>query len=387
MTNNECKGPFEGLLVIDMTHVLNGPFGTQLLCNMGARVIKVEPPGHGDDTRTFGPYVDGQSLYYSFINHGKESVVLDLKNDHDKSIFINMLKQADVLAENFRPSTMEKLGFSWERLQEINPRLIYASSSGFGHTGPLKDAPAYDTIIQAMSGIMMETGYPDAPPVRVGTSLADLCGGVYLFSGIVSALYGREKSQRGAHVDIAMFDATLSFLEHGLMAYIATGKSPQRLGNRHPYMAPFDVFDTQDKPITICCGNDKLFSALCQALELTELVNDPRFSSNILRVQNQAILKQYIERTLKTQAAEVWLARIHEVGVPVAPLLSVAEAINLPQTQARNMLIEAGGIMMPGNPIKSAAARTRMLCRERQRSTSMGNKFARSSHHKCKMCW
>ncbi|MCU8647234.1 CoA:oxalate CoA-transferase, partial [Escherichia coli] len=339
-------------LVIDMTHVLNGPFGTQLLCNMGARVIKVEPPGHGDDTRTFGPYVDGQSLYYSFINHGKESVVLDLKNDHDKSIFINMLKQADVLAENFRPGTMEKLGFSWETLQEINPRLIYASSSGFGHTGPLKDAPAYDTIIQAMSGIMMETGYPDAPPVRVGTSLADLCGGVYLFSGIVSALYGREKSQRGAHVDIAMFDATLSFLEHGLMAYIATGKSPQRLGNRHPYMAPFDVFNTQDKPITICCGNDKLFSALCQALELTELVNDPRFSSNILRVQNQAILKQYIERTLKTQAAEVWLARIHEVGVPVAPLLSVAEAIKLPQTQARNMLIEAGGIMMPGNPIK-----------------------------------
>ncbi|HGY7102064.1 TPA: CoA:oxalate CoA-transferase, partial [Escherichia coli] len=242
--------------------------------------------------------------------------------------------------------------FSWERLQEINPRLIYASSSGFGHTGPLKDAPAYDTIIQAMSGIMMETGYPDAPPVRVGTSLADLCGGVYLFSGIVSALYGREKSQRGAHVDIAMFDATLSFLEHGLMAYIATGKSPQRLGNRHPYMAPFDVFDTQDKPITICCGNDKLFSALCQALELTELVNDPRFSSNILRVHNQAILKEYIERTLKTQVAEVWLARIHEVGVPVAPLLSVAEAINLPQTQARNMLIEAGGIMMPGNPIK-----------------------------------
>ncbi|EPX1360604.1 CoA transferase [Escherichia coli] len=321
MTNNESKGPFEGLLVIDMTHVLNGPFGTQLLCNMGARVIKVEPPGHGDDTRTFGPYVDGQSLYYSFINHGKESVVLDLKNDHDKSIFINMLKQADVLAENFRPGTMEKLGFSWETLQEINPRLIYASSSGFGHTGPLKDAPAYDTIIQAMSGI-------------------------------VSALYGREKSQRGAHVDIAMFDATLSFLEHGLMAYIATGKSPQRLGNRHPYMAPFDVFNTQDKPITICCGNDKLFSALCQALELTELVNDPRFSSNILRVQNQAILKQYIERTLKTQAAEVWLARIHEVGVPVAPLLSVAEAIKLPQTQARNMLIEAGGIMMPGNPIK-----------------------------------
>lgn len=348
----ENKGPFDGLLVIDLTHVLNGPFGTQLLCNMGARVIKIEPPGHGDDTRTFGPYVDGQSLYYSFINHGKESVVLDLKNEQDKSIFINMLKQADVLAENFRPGTMTKLGFSWETLQQINPRLIYASSSGFGHTGPLKDFSAYDTIIQAMSGIMMETGYPDAPPVRVGTSLSDLCAGVYLFSGIVSALYGREKSQRGAHVDIAMFDSTLSFLEHGLMAYIATGQAPQRLGNRHPYMAPFDVFETQDKPITICCGNDKLFSALCEAMGLPELVSDLRFVSNILRVQNQAVLKQYIESALKTQPADVWLARIHQVGVPVAPLLNVAQAMQLPQTQARNMLVEAGGIMMPGNPIK-----------------------------------
>lgn len=258
MTNNESKGPFEGLLVIDMTHVLNGPFGTQLLCNMGARVIKVEPPGHGDDTRTFGPYVDGQSLYYSFINHGKESVVLDLKNDHDKSIFINMLKQADVLAENFRRYN-GKTGVFMGNASRNQPAPHICFIVRFRTYRSAKDAPAYDTIIQAMSGIMMETGYPDAPPVRVGTSLADLCGGVYLFSGIVSALYGREKSQRGAHVDIAMFDATLSFLEHGLMAYIATGKSPQRLGNRHPYMAPFDVFNTQDKPITICCGNDKLF--------------------------------------------------------------------------------------------------------------------------------
>ena len=234
---------------------------------------------------------------------------------------------------------------------------------------------------------MMETGYPDAPPVRVGTSLADLCGGVYLFSGIVSALYGREKSQRGAHVDIAMFDATLSFLEHGLMAYIATGKSPQRLGNRHPYMAPLMFSILRISRLRFVVVMTSFFLRYARALELTELVNDPRFSSNILRVQNQAILKQYIERTLKTQAAEVWLARIHEVGVPVAPLLSVAEAIKLPQTQARNMLIEAGGIMMPGNPIKISGCADPHVMRERQRSTSMGNKFARSSHHKCKMCW
>lgn len=352
MSEFVAKGPFEGLLVIDLTHVLNGPFGTQIMCDLGARVIKVEQPGHGDDTRTYGPFVDGQSLYYSFVNRGKESVVLNLKDEHDRAIFINMLKQADVLAENYRPGALERLGFSWQQLQEINPRLIYASSSGFGHTGPLKDAPAYDTIIQAMSGIMMETGFADGPPVRVGTSLSDLCAGVYMFSGIASALYAREKTGRGAHVDIAMFDSTLSFLEHGLMSYIATGKSPERIGNRHPYMAPFDVFETRDKPITICCGNDTLFIALCSALQLPELTTDPRFTTDMLRVQHQALLKSIIEATLKTQDSEHWITQINQAGVPVAPLLSVAEAVELPQTQARNMIVEAGGIRMPGNPVK-----------------------------------
>lgn len=352
MSETNRRGPFEGLLVIDLTHVLNGPFGTQLLCDMGARVIKIEPPGHGDDTRTYGPFVNGQSLYYSFVNRGKESVVLNLKEEHDRAIFINMVKQADVLAENFRPGTMEKLGFSWDDLRQINPRLIYASSSGFGHTGPLKEVPAYDTIIQAMSGIMMETGFSDGPPVRVGTSLSDLCAGVYMFCGIASALYGREKNGCGAHVDIAMFDSTLTFLEHGMMAWIATGKAPQRLGNRHPYMAPFDVFNTRDKPITVCCGNDTLFAAMCNALQLPTLACDPRFASNILRVENQAALKAIIESTFTTQTSDVWLSRLHQAGVPVAPLLSVAEAMALPQTQARNMLIEAGGIRMPGNPVK-----------------------------------
>lgn len=184
MNETNVPGPFSGLLVIDMTHVLNGPFGTQILCDLGARVIKIEPPGHGDDTRMYGPFLNGQSLYYSFVNRGKESVVLDLKTDTDRAVFVNMLKKADVLAENFRPGTLEKLGYSWKTLQTINPRLIYASSSGFGHTGPLKDAPAYDTVIQGMSGLMMETGFPDGPPVRVGTSISDLCAGLYLFSGI-----------------------------------------------------------------------------------------------------------------------------------------------------------------------------------------------------------
>lgn len=346
------KGPFEGILVIDLTHVLNGPFGTQFLCDLGARVIKIETPGHGDDTRTYGPYVKGQSLYFSFVNRGKESVVLNLKDEADREIFINMVKQADVLAENFRPGTMKKLGFSYEELAEINPRLIYASSSGFGHTGPLADHPAYDTIVQAMSGIMMETGSQDGPPVRVGTSLSDLCAGTYLFAGIASALYGREKTGVGVHVDIAMFDATLSFLEHGLMSYVATGKAPERIGNRHPYLTPFDVFETQDKPITICCGNDHLFAELCKVLDLNDLIADSRFLTDVTRTTHQAELKELLEAQLKTNKAAYWLEQINAIGVPVAPLLDVAEAMALPQTAARNMLIEAGGISMPGNPIK-----------------------------------
>jgi len=346
------KGPFDGLLVIDLTHVLNGPFGTQILADFGARVIKVEQPGHGDDTRLYGPFVNGESLYYSFTNRGKESIVLNLKEDNDRDVFFNMIKKADVLAENFRPGTMDKLGLSYDALSKINPRLIYASSSGFGHTGPLSNAPAYDTIIQAMSGIMMETGFADGPPTRVGTSLSDLCGGIYLFCGIASALYGREHTGKGSHVDVAMFDSTLAFLEHGLMNYVATGKSPARLGDRHPYMAPFDVFQTKDKQIAICCGNDELFAELSQALNMPELVNDARFTSNANRVKNQTELKVIIEQLLSCHDAQYWLAQIDKHRVPVAPLLGVAQAMELPQTKARNMLIDAGAVKVPGTPIK-----------------------------------
>jgi len=186
--SEKAAGPFTGLLVIDLTHVLNGPFGTTILSDLGARIIKIEPPGHGDDTRTYGPFVKDQSLYFSFVNRGKESITLNLKEDADRAIFLNMVRVADVVTENFRPGTMKRLGFSYEELSKINPRLIYASSSGFGQTGPLASYPAYDTIIQAMSGIMSMTGFPDGPPTRVGTSLSDLCGGVFMFCGIASAL-------------------------------------------------------------------------------------------------------------------------------------------------------------------------------------------------------
>jgi len=350
--SERTAGPFSDLLVVDLTHVLNGPFGTTILSDLGARIIKIEPPGHGDDTRTYGPFVKDQSLYFSFVNRGKESIVLDLKNDSDRAIFLNMVGHADVLAENFRPGTMKHLGFSYDELAKINPRLVYASSSGFGQTGPLSSYPAYDTIVQAMSGIMSMTGFPDGPPTRVGTSLSDLCGGVFMFCGIASALYAREKTGKGAYVDVAMFDATLAFLEHGFMEYVATGKPLQRIGNRHPFMAPFDVFTAADKDFVICAGNDHLFAALCKVIERPELSTDKRFTSNELRMENNAALKSELEAALRKQPAAHWLKAIHESGVPVGPVLNVADAAEHPQTKARNMLIEAGGIRMPGNPVK-----------------------------------
>ncbi|MBB2930682.1 CoA:oxalate CoA-transferase [Paraburkholderia silvatlantica] len=345
-------GPFSDVLVIDLTHVLNGPFGTNILTDLGARVIKVEQPGHGDDTRLLGPFVDDQSLYFSFVNRGKESIVLDLKAEGDREIFLNMVRKADVLAENYRPGTMQRLGFSYEELSRINPRLIYASSSGFGQTGPMATYPAYDTIVQAMSGIIDATGFPDGPPTRVGTSLSDLCGGIFMFSGIASALYDREKTGKGAHIDVAMFDATLAFLEHGFMSYVATGKAPGRIGNRHPYMAPFDIYEARDRQFVICAGNDSLFLKLCNAIGRPELITDARFSDNHHRMEHAAALKEALEVTLRAEDAAHWLQVIHEAGVPVGPLLDIAEAAALPQTAARNMVIEAGGVKMPGNPIK-----------------------------------
>ncbi len=351
-SSQAAPGPFSGLLVIDMTHVLNGPFGTTILNDLGARVIKIEPPGHGDDTRTYGPFYKGQSLYFSFVNRGKESIILNLKEPTDREIFLNMVREADVLTENFRPGAMARLGFSYDELSKINPRLIYASSSGFGQTGPLATYPAYDTIVQGMSGIMSVTGFPDGPPTRVGTSLSDLCGGVFMFCGIASALYDREKTGSGAHVDVAMFDSTLAFLEHGFMEYVATGLVPKRIGNRHPFMTPFDVFESSDGHFVICCGNDHLFGELCQAIGRPELISDKRFLENKDRMANNVALKQEMEVALKKQPSAHWLTVIHEAGVPVGPLLNIAEAAEHPQTKARNMLIEAGGVRMPGNPVK-----------------------------------
>ncbi len=290
-----------------------------------------------------------------------------------------MVRRADVLTENFRPGVMDRLGFSYEALSKLNPRLIYASSTGFGQTGPLKTFPAYDTIVQAMSGLMSITGFPDRPPTRVGTSLSDLVGGVFMVCGISSALYAREKTGKGCHVDVAMFDGTFAFLEQGLMTYSATGEAPERLGNRHPYMTPFDTFEAADTQFVIACGNDHLFGDLCRAIGRPELAQDKRFLSDLDRNANNAALKAEIETALKKQPAVHWLKVIHEAGVPVGPINNIKEAAEHPQIRARNMLIEAGGSRCPVIPSKSVATRIRRCASERPSLTSTARPFAVSS--------
>lgn len=351
-TTGGSKGPFDGIIVIDLSHVLAGPFCTMLLSDLGARVIKVERPGSGDDSRAFGPFLDDKSLYFGFINRGKQSIALNLKHDDDRTLFESMVRKADVLVENFRPGTMEHLGYTWEALSAMNPRLVYASASGYGQTGPKRTEPAYDTVIQGMSGLMSLTGFANGPATKAGTSIADITTGIYTFGAIVSALYAREKSGHGARVDIAMFDAVLSILEHGLMHYAATGKVPERLGNRHPTITPFDTFDAADKEFVICAGDNALFAALCTSVGRAELATDARFTDNDRRTENAVALRAELETVLKTRPAAHWLPILDKAGIPCGSINDVASAVADPQVAARNMMITAGGVRMPGNPIK-----------------------------------
>lgn len=347
--------PLDGILVVDFTRVLAGPFCTALLADLGARVIKVERAGAGDPARGFGPFKDGRSLYFAFVNRGKESIALDLKHsERDRELALRIAARADVLVENFRPGAMDRLGLGWEALAAQNPRLIYASASGFGHTGPWSKLPAYDTVIQAMSGIMSETGLPGGPPTRVGASIADLTTGVYAVAAISTALYARERTGRGTHIDLAMLDAMVSYLEHGFMHVAAYGTPPGRIGNRHPSITPFDTFATADRDIVICAGDERLFARACAVLGCDALPPDARFASNAARTEHEPALKQAFERALAAHGAEHWLARLTEAGVPCAPINDVAQVAASPQIAARNMLVTSGGVAMPGNPLKLA---------------------------------
>jgi CoA:oxalate CoA-transferase len=348
--------PLAGITVVDFTHVLSGPFCTMLLADQGARVIKLEREKTGDDSRQFGPfYDDGTSVYYYFVNRGKESVVVNLKDNDDLALVKKMISKADVVVENFRPGTMAKLGLAPSDLVDENPRLIVCSISGFGQTGPMSQEPAYDTVVQALSGLMSVTGFSESLPTRVGTSIGDLSAGLFAYSAIATALAARERTGKGTTIDIAMLDGLFSLMEHGLMDSLAKKINPERIGNRHPSISPFDAYFCKDRLLVICCGNDALFDHLCDVLGLPELKTDERFVTNEKRNENQQVLKDLMEKSLNQDTADSWREKLEKAGIPVGIALTVTEAENLEQIRFRKMVCSSGDKEIPGNPIKFGA--------------------------------
>jgi CoA:oxalate CoA-transferase len=346
------SGPYSGLLIVDLTRVLAGPFCTMMLAELGARVIKIENPDGGDDSRGFDPFIEGKSAYFASLNRGKESIALDLKEENDRQLFLKLVRRADVLVENYRPGTMERLGMGYERLRIENPMLIYAAVSGFGHSGPWSHRPAYDLIVQAMGGLMSITGQSGGIPTKAGTSIGDITGGLFTLAGIGAALYHRAKTGAGMKVDVSMLDGQIAILEHAVMRYATTGQIPGPQGNRHPSITPFESFATADRPLIIAAGNDVLFVRLCQALGQPGLANEARFTTNRSRTENADALKNALESVLQTAPASHWLTVLEAAGVPCSLINTVADAVEHPQVQARNMIVNADGLRMAGNPIK-----------------------------------
>lgn len=356
MTGNKTK-PLEGIKVIDMTRVLAGPYCAMVLQDLGAEVIKIENPKTGDDSRSFGPYKNGKSLYFTAINCGKKSVSLNLKAPEAKEILIEMVKKADVLLENFRPGTMEKFGLGYETLKEANPRLIYAATSGFGHTGPDASKPAYDILVQARGGLMSLTGQPDADPTIVGVSIGDILAGVFTATGVTTALYQREKTGLGQKIDVSMLDCQVAIMENAMARYQATRAAPKPQGCKHPTVAPFQSFKASDRYFVIAVANDSLFKKLCDCIGCPELVDDPLFATNATRHENQPELERRLQKIFLTKTADEWIAQIENAGVPVSPINDLSYVAEDPQILARNMLVDMDDPSLPdiqvtGNPIK-----------------------------------
>ena len=350
-------GPLKNLLVLDLTRVLVGPYCTMMLSDLGARVIKVEAPEIGDDSRKFGPFIDDYSAYFMSLNRGKESIALNLKNSDDKKIFDKILDKADILVENFKPGTLEKWGYGWKDVCKKYPKLIYASASGFGQTGPLKELPAYDMVVQGMGGLMSVTGHPDSEPTRVGTSIGDITAGLFTTIGINAALYDREKTGKGMFIDVSMLDCQIAILENAIARYLSKNEIPKPMGSRHPSIAPFEAFKTKDSYIIIAAGNDKLFEKLCNILEISQIFNDERFNTNSLRSKNMEELKIILENKLSTKTTSEWVSKMEKEKIPCGPIYNIKEAVENPQVKSRNMVVKAyhkvvGDFKLAGNPIK-----------------------------------
>lgn len=351
------RGPLAGVRVLDLSRVLAGPYCTTLLWELGAEVLKIEQPGHGDDTRAFPPFQNGESVYFASINRGKRSLALDLKNENDRRLFKDLLARSDVLVENFRPGTMAHFGLDYDAVKDRHPSLVYASISGFGHTGPYKDLPAYDLIVQALGGMISINGEEGRPGVRLGISLGDLAAGTFAALAVASALYERRASGKGRFIDIAMLDVQTMMLESALVRQLATGETQTPTGSRHPVITPFDVFAAKDGPVAIGCANDRLFDELCDAIDRPSFKADPRYDNVYTRFANHVALKADLEVALAARSVSDWVALFRARGIPAAPIRTMAEVVDDPQLKARGMFVtvddaEMGRLTMTGSAFK-----------------------------------
>ncbi len=337
------KGALEDITVIDFGWVLSGPYCSMLLRDLGATVIKIERPGRGDLVRGTPPlWTDTDSGYFMSINRGKQSMTLDVSTDEGRSILFGLVKQADVMLENFIPGNVKRLGIDYQAVKKINPRIIYASISGFGQTGPYANLPALDVIIQGMGGIMSVTGEADSGPVRVGASIGDIMAGVFTALGIVAALHERESSGEGQYIDTSMMDVQAAVLENPITRYLVTGRIPERYGSRHPSFTPFQSFETKDGYIVVACISTipDPFALLCNVMGLDELTSDPRFSTPYSRSDNYDVLEPILSKRFKARTTSEWLKDIQAVGVPCGPVNTIDKIVNDPQIKHREMLVE-----------------------------------------------
>ena len=352
--------PLAGLRVLDLTRILVGPYATMILADLGADVIKLEMPGRGDDARAFPPHINDESAYFMSLNRNKRSITLDLKSETGKRLFRDMIGKVDILVENFRPGTMDRLGLGYDDLKTINPGLIYAAASGFGQTGPYSRKPAYDAIVQAMGGVMSITGQTGGEPTRVGTSIGDITAGLFAATGILAAVIHREKTGEGQMVDVAMLDCQVAILENAIARYDITGEIPAPIGNKHPSIVPFEPFATQDGQLMVAAGNDALWAKLCRAIGRNDMIDDPRFQTNPLRHEHYDEMRPPLAEAFQRRSTAEWQAILDEAGVPNGPINSVDAVMQDPQVLAREMVVPvdhptAGRTRLPGIPIKMSA--------------------------------
>jgi len=336
------RGPLSGLTVLDLTWVLSGPFASMVLSDLGADVIKVERPPYGDVARTTGPYIGDWSTYFFSINRGKTSICVDLKKPEGRDLFLRLVEKADVVMENYTPDTMDKLGVGYETLTAHNPRVIYAATSGFGQTGPDRDRPALDIIVQGMGGIMSITGEPGGPPVRPGISQGDITAGLYTAIGILAALHERERSGKGQMIDISMLDCQIAILENAFARYFATGEVPKPIGTRHPLATPFQAFPTKDGWIVVALswGVENQWELFCATIGRPELIDDSRFDTPGLRTKHHGELEPLLNEALRQKTTAEWLRELDGIGLPCGPLNDIPRAAEHPQVKAREMLVD-----------------------------------------------